>query len=324
MRRLGIVLLAVVALSAVLAPALTPHTPNERFEDAIYAPPMRIHVIDDDGRWRAPFVYPVILVSRLERRFAEDRSRPVTLAWFSGGALARIPDESAGPWLPLGGDGLGRDVFARLVFGGRLSLAVAVLATFGALLLGALVGGVAGLASTRVDDWLMRLSDFVVVLPAMYVVLALRAALPLVLPASVVFGLVAGILALVGWPIVARGVRVTVATERQRDYAHAAVAFGMGPGRLLVRHLLPASTGFLATQATLLLPSFILAEATLSYVGLGFPEPAVSWGTMLQEAGNTAALADAPWVLAPAVAIFLVVLAVNVIVQKPGEVYPKT
>jgi peptide/nickel transport system permease protein len=211
-------------------------------------------------------------------------------------------------------------VFARLVCGARLSLSVATLATLGALLLGALLGGVAGMASRHVDEWLMRLSDFVVVLPSMYVVLALRAALPLVLSTSAVFVLIAGILALVGWPIVARGVRASVASERQRDYAQAAVALGMGRGRLLIRHLLPASTGFLVTQATLLLPSFILAEATLSYVGLGFPEPAVSWGTMLQEAANTAALADAPWALSPALAIFVVVFAVNVIVQKPGDV----
>jgi peptide/nickel transport system permease protein len=119
----------------------------------------------------------------------------------------------------------------------------------------------------------------------------------------------------VGWPMVARGVRAIVATERERDYALAACALGMGRGRLLVRHLLPAARGFLTTQATLLLPAFILAEATLSYVGLGFSEPAVSWGTMLQEAANVAALADAPWTLTPAVAIFLVVLAVNLIVQ---------
>ena len=94
--------------------------------------------------------------------------------------------------------------------------------------------------------------------------------------------------------------RAIVAAERERDYAQAALALGMGRGRLLVRHLLPAARGFLATQATLLLPAFILAEATLSYVGLGFPEPSVSWGSCLQEAANVAALADAPWTLSPA------------------------
>jgi len=149
------------------------------------------------------------------------------------------------------------------------------------------------------------------VLPAMYVVLALRAALPLVLPPAQVFVLVTGILAVVGWPIVARGVRAIVASERERDYAQAARALGASRTRLLVRHLLPAAGGFLAAQAALLAAAFILAEATLSYVGLGFPDPSVSWGVMLQEAANVAAVADAPWTLAPAAGIFLLVLGVN-------------
>jgi peptide/nickel transport system permease protein len=153
----------------------------------------------------------------------------------------------------------------------------------------------------------------------MYVVLSLRAALPLVLSTGQIFALVAGILALVGWPIVARGVRAIVAAERERDYAQAARSLGMGPARLLVRHLLPAARGFVATQATLLVAAFILAEATLSYVGLGFPDPAVSWGSMLQEASNVAAIADAPWTLAPAAAIFVFVLGVNLIVQHRPE-----
>lgn len=318
MTRIGVVLLALVCLAAGIAPLLTPHTPDQRFDDAIYAPPMPLHVIDSQGRWRAPFVYPVHLVDRLERRFAEDRVRPVTLAWFSDGALVRAPDETAGPWLPLGGDGLGRDVFARLLFGARLSLLVAACATLGALLLGALIGGLAAVATPAVDEWLMRVTDFVIVLPAMYVILALRASMPLVMSTGAVFVLVSGILALIGWPIVARGVRAIVASERERDYAQAALALGMGRGRLLWRHLLPAARGFLATQATLLLPAFILAEATLSYINLGFPEPSVSWGVMLQEAANVAALADAPWTLSPAIAIFMVSLAVNLIVQGHG------
>ena len=109
-----------------------------------------------------------------------------------------------------------------------------------------------------------------------------------------------------------------MAAERERDYAHAALALGMSRERLLRRHLLPAARGFLATQATLLLPAFILAEATLSYVGLGFPDPVSSWGSMLQEAASVSALADAPWLLAPAAAIFVVVLAVNLVVQAPA------
>ncbi|MCX6546332.1 MAG: ABC transporter permease [Acidobacteria bacterium] len=317
MRRVGWGLLIGVALLALAAPLLTPHTPGQRFVDRLYAPPMRPHILDADGRWHAPFVYPVQLADRLERRYEEDRAHPVPLRWFSGGVIVDASSEDGAPWLPLGADGSGRDVFARLAYGARLSLGVALVATLGALLIGTLVGGAAGVSGGLVDDGLMRLSDFVVVLPAMYVVLALRAAMPLVLETPAVFALVAGIMAVVGWPLVARGVRAIVAAERDRDYAQAARSLGMGRWRLLVRHLLPAARGYLATQATLLLPGFILAEATLSYVGLGFPDPDASWGSMLQEAATIAAIADAPWTLAPAVAIFAVVLAVNLIVQTP-------
>ena len=315
MRRAGLAIVGVIVLAAALAPALTPHGASDRFPDRAYAPPMRMHVVDARGAWRVPFIYPIVLADRLERRYAEDRANPVPLVWFSRGVLVQQADEHRGPWLPLGADGSGRDVFARLVFGARLSLAVAILAMLGALLIGTLVGGAAGSAGGVVDEGLMRLSDFVLVLPAMYVILSLRAALPLVLPASQVFALVAGILALVGWPIVARGVRAIVATERDRDYAQAARALGAGRWRLLVRHLLPAARGFVATQATLLFAAFILAEATLSFVGLGFPDPSVSWGVMLQEAANVSALSEAPWTLAPAAAIFLVVLGINLAVQ---------
>ena len=311
MRRAGVALVACIALLAVLAPALSPNPPDVRFPDRAYAPPMPVRVVDAGGRWRAPFVYPLRLADRLERRYEEDRANPVPLVWFSRGVVAQVRERQPGPWLPMGADGSGRDVFARLVHGARLSLAVALLATLGALLIGTLVGGAAGAAGGVADDALMRLSDFVIVLPAMYVVLALRAALPLVLAPAEVFALVAGILALVGWPIVARGVRAIVASERERDYAQAALALGAGRARLLWRHLLPAARGFLAAQAALLVAAFILAEATLSYVGLGFPEPSVSWGVMLQEAANVSAMADAPWTLAPAAGIFLLVLGVN-------------
>ena len=114
------------------------------------------------------------------------------------------------------------------------------------------------------------------------------------------------------WPHVARGVRAIVAVERRRDYAEAARASGAGPVRL-ARHLLPAARGFLAIELVLLVPALLVAEATISFLGLGFPEPAPSWGTMLQEAGNINGLVSAPWTLAPAVVLFVVVLSVQLV-----------
>jgi peptide/nickel transport system permease protein len=316
MRRVARILplsaLLLVALATLAAPFLAPNDVATQFGDYVYAPPMRIHVVDAEGRWHRPFIYPLRVANRLERRYEEDRSTRVPLAWFSGGRVIDVADPNARPLLLLGGDSLGRDVFARIVHGARMSLGVALLAVLGALAIGTLLGGLAGYAGGWIDESLMRLAEFVLVLPTMYVLLALRAVLPLVLPASVVFTLTAILLAIVGWPYATRGVRAIVAAERQRDYAAAAVALGAGRARVLLRHLLPAAGGFLVTQALLLMPAFILAEATLSFAGLGFAEPVPSWGTMLRDAAQPGTLADFPWLLAPAAAIVLVVLSLNV------------
>ena len=317
MRRAGHLLLALVALVALAAPWLAPNPPDRSFAGFLYAPPTPVRLFR--GGPRIPFFYPLRLVNRLERRFEEDRLHPLPLQWFTGGRLVSAPGGDGSPLLLLGADGFGRDTFSRLLHGARASLALAAAATVLALLLGALVGGIAGYAGGIVDELLSRMTDFVLVLPAIYVALALRAVMPLILPPATVFVLLGTIFALLGWPVVARGVRAIVVSERQRDYVVAGQALGAGPWRLLSRHLLPAAWGYLAVQATLLLPAFILAEATLSYVGLGFPDTVPTWGTMLQDASNVALLAEAPWMLAPAAAIFVVVLAVNLAVQGTGH-----
>lgn len=316
----GVVILGVVLVVAIAAPAIAPNPAGEQFRDHLYAPPMRVHLFDDDGQLHAPFVYPLRLVDRLERSFVEDRSRRQSLRWFSGGKVARLADETAGPLLLLGADQLGRDVFSRLVLGSRASLGVALLAALVALMIGALCGVAAGASGGVIDEVLMRVADFVLVLPALYVVLALRAVTPLVLSSVAVFGLMAGVFALVGWPYVARGVRAIVTSELRQTYTLAARSVGVSDWRLMTRHLLPASYGFLAVQGTLLVPGFILAEATLSFVGLGFPDSAASWGVMLQEASNVRAVADFPWLLSPAAAIIAVVLGVNLVARaQPGR-----
>ena len=338
MKRAGAICLFAVIAASALAPWLAPNDPNARFNDLLYAPPTRVYLFDAGGPEgpplrdsadrdasrggplgppdiTGPHIYPWTLVSRLERRFEADRSRPIALSWFSDGRLVTGDAASGAPLLILGADGYGRDIFARLLYGGRATLAVAALATLGATLLGALIGGLSGQAAWWIDAVLSRASEFVLVLPAIYVALALRAVMPLVLSAPTVFLLLTGIFTLLGWPVVARGVRAIVLAEREREYVIAARAAGAGGGRLLLRHLLPAAGGYITTQATLLLPAFILAEATLSFVGLGFPTTMATWGTMLQDAANVATLGDAPWALAPAAAMFLVVLSVNLLVQ---------
>lgn len=315
-RTIGRALLLALTGVTLAAGPIAPHEPSRQFADYEYAPPMRVRLVDREGRLRSPFFYPLRLADRLERRYEQDLDHPASLGWFGAAA-----DHTRGPWLLLGGDALGRDIFARIVWGARLSLGIAGVAASGALLLGALIGAVAGFAGGRLDEALMRTADFVVVLPAIYVVLALRAAMPLVLSTSEVFWTMSVVLALAGWPYPARGVRGIVAAERRKEYAESARAIGASALRILLRHLLPAAGGFLAVQGTLLMPAFILAEATLSYVGLGFAEPTPSWGVMLQDAGRVSALGEAPWLLAPAAAIVFVVLAVHLAVgARPGGV----
>jgi peptide/nickel transport system permease protein len=309
-RSLATAVLILFALIGAAAPFVAPYPPDRQFADLQFAPPMRPHIRDESGRWRTPFVYPLSLADRLERRYVENRTHPAPIEWIARGSLARLPD-GRGPLLLLGSDSFGRDVFSRLIWGARVSLGVAILGALGALLLGTLAGGIAGYRGGPADEALMRIAEFVLVLPLIYVVLALRAVLPLVVAPSTVFWSMVAILSLAGWPHIARGVRAIVRTERGRDYVDAAISIGAGPARVLMHHVLPAARGFLTTQALLLLPAFVLAEATLSYLGLGFAEPTPSWGAMLSEAANVRAMAEFPWVLSPAAAIVIVVLAVN-------------
>jgi peptide/nickel transport system permease protein len=315
-KRLGAAMLAAWAFAAALAPWLSPNDPRRQFDSRVYAPPSRLHVFDGSGRLTMPYFYAHRLENPLERRYTADREHAVPLRWL-GRRLVRAADD-AQPLFLLGGDSLGRDLFSRLLHGARTSLALALIAACAATAIGAVAGGAAGLTGGILDTIVTRTAEFVMALPTLYVLLALRAVLPLVVPPWEIFLLTAAIFALVGWPLAARGVRAIVAAERQRDYAEAAVALGATTWRVLWRHLLPATAGFVSTQFTLFLPACILAEATLSFAGLGFPDDLPSWGTLLQDAANVGVLATAPWLLAPAAAIFSVVAAVNLAVESAG------
>lgn len=308
--RVGAFMLAGFAILALLAPSLAPNAPADQFADRAYAPPTRIRVRDEAGL-RAPFIYRQVLIDRVLRQYGEDTRSPVPIRWFAGGRVVSTPPDE-GPLLLLGADALGRDIFSRLLYGARRSLGVVLLGVLGALALGAFIGGAAGALGGRIEAVLMLVADFVLVLPGAYLILVLRGILPQVLSTTEVFALMSALFAFAAWPHVARGVRAIVAVERTREYADAARASGAGPFRVM-RHLLPAARGFLAVEVVLLVPALLVAEATVSYLGLGFPEPDASWGTMLRDAENVRVMTEAPWMLAPAFALFLVVLAVQLV-----------
>ena len=297
-RTFGVSLLVLMAAAALFAPWLSTGDVARQHPDLPLAPPSlsRLELIE-----RLPPTYRSV-------------DAPRDLTWFDG-ALVRSADPRA-PLLPLGSDSLGRDQWTRLLHGARLSLGLAASGLAGALLIGVLVGLIAGQRGGWIDGTLMRVADLFIAWPVLYVVLVMRAALPLSLPFSTVFALMAGVLALAGWPIVARAVRAITTSERTREYVLAAQAAGASPGRILRHHLLPAAAPVVATKALLLVPSFILAEATLSFIGLGFHEATPSWGTMLRETSSAFVLRQAPWLLSPAVAIALVTLAVNLVAER--------
>jgi len=295
--RAGTLLLVLIGLVTVAAPWLATSDVSAQHPDLTLAPPS---------------LSRRVLVERLPPTYRVGERLPLT--WFSG-RLVRSADPSE-PLQPLGADSLGRDQWTRLLHGARLSLGLTVAGLTGAVSLGALLGLLAGGGTSWLDTAVMRLADLFIAWPALYVVLVLRAALPLSMPFGSLFTMMALVLTLAGWPIVARAVRSVTASERARESILAARAAGATPAWIMRRHLLPAALPVVATQALLLVPSFILAEATLSFVGLGFAEPTPSWGTMLVEAAQPFTLRNAPWLLAPAAAIALVTLAVNLIAAR--------
>lgn len=304
MRRAVLLVTSLTAV-ALLGPVAAPYPVTTRFADLLFAPPTRLH-IDTSGL----YTHPWQLVDRLERRFTEDTSTRTALPWTT---------PTVSPVLLLGADGLGRDVLSRVLHGARASLGLALLATGLTLAIGGMLGAWAGLAGGVVERLIIRLGDVLIVIPVLYAVVALRASLPLVLSTSTVVVSLAAIFVLLGWPRIARGVWSIVRAESQEEYVVAAVALGASRGRVLVHHLLPACATFLAVQTALLIPSFVLAEATLSFVGLGFPDDVPSWGTALSDAANVSVLTRAPWLLAPAAAIFAVALATNLLLERDSR-----
>jgi peptide/nickel transport system permease protein len=208
---------------------------------------------------------------------------------------------------PLGTDPLSRDVLARVVAGGRVSLLVAGLAVLLASTLGTLVGLVAGYAGGRVDAVLMRLVDGVLALPRIFVVLLLLAAWE-----RVPLGALVLVIGATGWLAPSRLVRAEVLRLRSADFVRAAEALGCAPRRVIFRHLLPNVLGPLVVATTLAVGDVILLEAGLSFLGLGIQPPTPSWGGMILEAKDV--MVTAPWSsLFPGLAVMLTVVAANLL-----------
>lgn len=223
----------------------------------------------------------------------------------------------------LGTDALGRDMLSRSIHGARWSVSAAALGVVFVVAFGTLVGAAAGFMGGPTDRWLMRLTELVMALPALYLVLAVRKLFPDDLTTGQASLILVGSLAAVGWCSVSRLLRGRVLTLREEDYVSSAVALGATKTRLLFRHILPNAIPFILLQVGITIPYFLLGEATLSFLGLGVPEPVSSWGKMLSDAANNYTVMTTYWwtLMVPGAALTVAVLAANLWVEGLRRTY---
>jgi peptide/nickel transport system permease protein len=228
------------------------------------------------------------------------------------------------PLYLLGSDAYGRDLLSRVFFGGQVSLLAGLIGAGLTLSIGLCVGAVAGFWGGWKDEVLMRVAELFLALPWIYLLFAMRAFLPLAVPPLKAFLLVVIVIGAVGWARPARMVRGIVLSAKERDFVRAARGFGASGGYLLRRHILPETSSVLLTQAAILVPQFVLAEMTLSFLGLGVPEPMPSWGNLLASLQHYNVLVSYWWMYLPALAMvpfFLGYLVLASLLQGSTEAY---
>jgi peptide/nickel transport system permease protein len=328
--RIGVSLSALFMLHAAIlaAGAFAPYAPEAQDRAFPFAPPTRIHFADRAGRLHLrPFVYGLASRADSPGAYDEDVTRAYPLHFFftaTAGAAANdrwhlVGVEAPGRLFLFGTDGFGRDQFSRLVYGGRISLFSGLLAAVLALGLALVLGGLAGFYGKWLDEVIMRGAELFLALPWLYCLLVLRAFLPLNVPAWQVFLLLVLVIGLRGWARPARLIRGVVLSAKERNYVLAARGFGASGRHLLFRHILPDTFGVILTQAALLIPQYIMAEVTLSFLGLGVGEPAPSWGNMLAALQNYYVLASYWWMCLPGLILIPVFFAYYILANALHE-----
>ncbi len=315
---IGGVVVLIYYMIALFGDFVAPYSLTNRFTQQIYLPPQQIHLIDE-GQLR-PFVYGVSTEFDANlKRIHVTTDEKIYLEFFAKGEPYKLFglietdihlfQAPGGLVSLLGTDRQGRDMFSRIVLGSQISLTIGLVGVVLSLVLGTVLGIASGYFGGFMDEALQRLIEVIRAFPTIPLWMALSAAIPAGWSQEQTYFAITLILSLIGWTWLARQLRGQVLSLRESDYVMAARLAGASHSRIIFKHLVPATLGQIIVVSTLALPSMILAETALSFLGLGLRPPMTSWGVLLQETQNLQSLALYPWVMYPAIVIVIVILA---------------
>jgi peptide/nickel transport system permease protein len=320
----GLVLLGMLIACAVFAEFISPYPPGLRDTKYVLGPPMIPQIIDTEGNLRMPFVYgvkPVRDMVTLRMTFEVDTSQIWPVGLFVKGEpyklFGLIPGDirlfgtTEGFIHLFGTDFTGLDIFSRSIHAARASLGVAFVGVAISFILGAAIGAAAGYFGGPFDNFIMRLIEFIRSIPTLPLWLTLAALLPRDWSPIATYLAITAILSLLGWTWLARTVRSKLLATRHEDFVLAARLSGCTDGRIIRRHLLPSFMSYLIVDTSVAFPEILLAETSLSFLGLGLREPVESWGVLLFAAQSVRAIDQAPWLMIPGVFVIIAVLAFN-------------
>lgn len=332
---IALIVLFVIYFSLLFADIIAPYSKDFSDRTQSYAPPSVIFTINENGKLSLPYTYNYkreFDAESMQVDYKLDRSQKYFLKLFVRGDkykflglipcsrhLIGVAQNKSGTVAPagrlylLGTDINGRDVFSRILFGGRISMTIGFLALFVLFPIGLLYGGISGYFGGKVDMLMMRFAEAVMSIPSFYLLIILAAILPSNMTSIQRFMLIVLILALIGWAGFARVVRGMVLSIKTQDFVQAAQSIGASRLRIIIKHILPQTTSYVIVAMTLSVPSYILAESGLSFLGLGIQQPDASWGNMLKEAQEYINILYRPWLLTPGFLIFIAVLSFNLI-----------